>query len=95
MDQATSDLVKSIIAGQARHVCTALAGSLVTYAIITPDQSNQTITVLTGIVVGAVGAGWSWWQKKGHAIVIAKLQANADYWRSKTAGKAAPQTPSK
>lgn len=68
-----SDLVKAFIAGQVRHVLTGAAGALVAHAAIKGDQANAFVEVGSSLVLYAIGALWSWWQKNGQAAMKAKL----------------------
>lgn len=72
-----SDLLKAFVAGQVRHFVTLAAGGLVTYGAVTPDNKNAFIQIGSGIVMWVIAAFWSWWQKEGHAKVVATLKRNA------------------
>ena len=65
-----SEALKPILSLAARHLLTTAGGALVTSGVI---QSGE--------VQGFVGAGmviagvlWSWWQKRGQAIVAEQLK---------------------
>ncbi|MFZ3214775.1 MAG: hypothetical protein WA192_01835 [Candidatus Acidiferrales bacterium] len=49
------------------------AGALLTYGILQPDQQTQFETMGVSIVVAALGYGWSWWNTRGKAAVLAEL----------------------
>jgi ABC-type nickel/cobalt efflux system permease component RcnA len=70
-----NDQLTAMIAGLAsRHVLTVAAGSLVTLGVLhTGNDETQFIQVGSGILVGLLGIGWSWWQKVGQARVRAEL----------------------
>lgn len=57
----------------ARHALTALAATLVTLGWIGSGDQSNFVTIGTGIVMGASAIAWSWWQKTGHAQVLATL----------------------
>lgn len=72
MDQ---DALKMLAASFVRHLLTAVAGWMVSAGLLqTGDQSNF-VQITTGIVLGALAIGWSWWQKTGHAAVKAQLES--------------------
>lgn len=56
-----------------RHALTGLAGTLVTLGWIGNGDQASFITMGTGIAMGAATVTWSWWQKVGHAHVLATL----------------------
>lgn len=60
----TTAFVRSVIAGQIRHVLTLAAGSLVTLGLLDTGQTENFVVIGTGIVVGLVGVGWSYVQKR-------------------------------
>jgi hypothetical protein len=57
----------------ARHAMTSLAGALVTLGLLQAGDRNNFISIASGILVGALGLAWSWWQKRGHASLQAEL----------------------
>ncbi len=69
-----SDLRNLVIGGVARHVLTAIAGFLVTTGALSASQSTQFVSMGCGIVLWAATVAWSWWQKNGHAQVLARLK---------------------
>jgi len=73
MDDATTSFLETVIAGQARHILTGVAGGLVAHGALTADQSNSFVQIGVGLVLYGVGAGWSWWQKNGQALVKARF----------------------
>lgn len=66
----TDSLVRTITALVARHALTTVAGVLISAGWVDATQKGQFITISTGIVVGAVGVAWSWWQKVGQRKVV-------------------------
>jgi ABC-type nickel/cobalt efflux system permease component RcnA len=73
MDDTTTSFLETVIAGQARHILTGVAGGLVAHGALTADQSNSFVQIGAGLVLYGIGAGWSWWQKNGQALVKARL----------------------
>jgi hypothetical protein len=73
MDSTTTSFLETVIAGQVRHVLTGVAGGLVAHGALTADQSNSFVQIGAGLALYGVGAGWSWWQKNGQALVKARL----------------------
>jgi hypothetical protein len=78
-----------VLAGQARHVMTMLAGSLVTLGAIQSDQQSQFISIGSGIVVWLVAAIWSGVQKNG----VVWLEAEKKRLEMLLAIKSKPLTP--
>ena len=71
-----SNLQTLVIGGVARHVLTGVAGYLVAAgAIHSGQEQTQFVSIGCGIVLWAVGLGWSWWNKHGQAAVMARLKA--------------------
>lgn len=66
MDETT---LKSILAGIVRHGLTTLGGMLVSAGYM---QSSDTAGFIGGGMVVA-GIVWSWWQKRGQALVADEL----------------------
>jgi hypothetical protein len=58
-----------------RHMLTGLAGTLVTLGWIGNGDQASFVTMALGILMGAASVAWSWWQKTGHAQVLATLNA--------------------
>lgn len=56
--------VRSVLAGQLRHVLTIAAGSLVTVGAIDSSQTESFVAIGSGIVLWCATAAWSYWQKK-------------------------------
>ena len=75
MDDTTPGFLETVIAGQARHVLTGVAGGLVAHGALTADQSNSFVQIGSGLALYGIGAGWSWWQKSGQALVKARLDS--------------------
>lgn len=59
-----SSILTAIIAGQLRHVLTALAGALVAAGAIDAAQTESFVAITSGLVLYVLGAAWSWWQKR-------------------------------
>lgn len=74
MNQSTVDLVKSVVAGQARHVLTAAGVWMAGHGLIQSDQQDQFVQIGVGAALYLLGAGWSWWQKEGQSLVAARLE---------------------
>ena len=70
MDDATRKMIVSVGAGLARKVLMLQAGALVSHGII---NSNQT-EMFVSIGLALVGAGWSFWNDYGRAIVLSQLE---------------------
>lgn len=60
------------------------AGALLTYGVLQPNQQTQFETIGVSMVVAAMGYGWSWWNTRGKAAVLAEM--------AKAHGIAAPNT---
>ena len=73
MDPTLWQIAQPILAGQLRHVLTVGAGMLIAKGAIQADQQGAFIEIGLGLATWAVGAGWSWWQKSGQALVAAQL----------------------
>lgn len=56
-------LLKQLGGAIARHMLTAVAGTLVALGAVSPDQQNNFITIGAGLAVWGIGFAWSWWQK--------------------------------
>ena len=52
-------VIPTILAPILRHALTALAGVLVTIGLLEPAQSDNFATIVSGIVAGLLGMGWS------------------------------------
>jgi ABC-type nickel/cobalt efflux system permease component RcnA len=55
--------LKSVIAGQLRHVLTVAAGSLVTAGALDASQSESFVAIGSGLVLWLGTAAWSYFQK--------------------------------
>jgi hypothetical protein len=66
---------KMLVGSLVRHGLTSVAGVLVTMGLVAPGDKSSFVQVGSGIVVGLVGLGWSWWRKSGRAKVQAELDA--------------------
>jgi hypothetical protein len=64
---------KPIIAGQVRTALAGVAASLATAGVIKGDESTAFISMGTGIVLYAIPAAWSWWQKVGSVKLLALM----------------------
>jgi hypothetical protein len=64
-----TDALTPILAGMARHVLTTAGGALVAGGYM--ESSETSAFVGGGMVV--LGVLWSWWQKRGQAMVAAEL----------------------
>lgn len=73
MDPTIWEMAKPIIAGQLRHALTGVAGVLITKGALEGSQSDAFVSIGLGLASYAAGAGWSWWQKSGQAMVTAQL----------------------
>lgn len=58
------DFTKSLIASALRHIMTAAAGMLVGYGLLETGQADNFVTIASGFVIGAIGLGWSYFQKR-------------------------------
>lgn len=58
------NLILAFIAGQLRHILTGAAGALVTAGALQADQVEAFAAIGAGLVAYAIGAGWSWYQKR-------------------------------
>lgn len=55
--------LKSVIAGQLRHVLTVAAGALVTAGALDASQSESFVVIGSGFVLWGISAAWSYYQK--------------------------------
>lgn len=72
-DTSTSSpasILKPVVAGIVRHGITAVGGGLLAAGYITQSQDNELITDGGGLVMLAIGIGWSWWQKHSAAKAV-------------------------
>jgi hypothetical protein len=67
----------------ARHMMTTLAGALVTLGLLQASDQNNFVSIASGIVVGALGLAWSWWQKRGQQA----MEGEISYLRARLAAK--------
>jgi hypothetical protein len=75
MDQTTQTILQTTIAGLVRHGMTLAAGALVTAGLIHSGQdSNSFVDIGSGIVIGALGMLWSWWQKVGQQRLVDEIR---------------------
>ena len=73
-----NDLQKLVIGGVARHVLTAIAGSLVAAgAIHSGSEQTQFVSIGCGVALWAAGIAWSWWNKQGHAALMSQVKGIA------------------
>lgn len=68
------DQMKTVIAGQVRHLIGYAAGILLGVGAIQQSQEAQFISIGTSIAMWAIVASWSWWQKKGQADINAAFK---------------------
>lgn len=64
-------LAKPIVAGQARHLMSVAGGVLIGAGALSKGDEASFIQIGTGIVMWAIPAGWSWWQKEGQTKLLA------------------------
>ena len=65
MNDTSKEFLKSIIASGARHVLSAAAVWLVGNQMLTASDQQSFVTMGTGVVMGAVAAAWTWYDKVG------------------------------
>ncbi len=53
------NVVTTIVTPIIRHGLTVAAGALVTTGLLDSAQSGNFVTIVTGLIVGAIGLGWS------------------------------------
>jgi hypothetical protein len=72
---AAMALIKSVVAGQLRHVLSGIggAGLLAAFAIPGQDTQNQVIELVVSGIFYAAGSAWSWWSKTGRDQFIARI----------------------
>lgn len=71
--------MQTVVGLIARHFLTGAGVWLVHVGWIgSADQANF-VTIAAGIVSGAAGLAWSWWQKKGHA----QLKDDLALWKAR------------
>lgn len=58
------DFTKALVASALRHAMTAAAGILVGYGLLETGQTDNFVAIGSGFVVGAIGLGWSYFQKR-------------------------------
>ena len=63
MDDDTKQILQAAVAGLIRHAMTAAGGYLVSLGLLQADQTTEFVTIGLGIVSGAVGLAWSYYQK--------------------------------
>ena len=68
-----NDFQQMVLGAVIRHGLTAAAGFLVTNGALSSTDSSKFIQMGTGIAMFLAGLAWSWWQKNGHAKVLAQL----------------------
>lgn len=71
-------MVKMIAGVAARAVMNSAATYMVTMGLVQPNDKGSFIQIGAGVLVGAAGFAWSWWQKSGHAKVEAALRRVTD-----------------
>jgi hypothetical protein len=68
-----SDTLKFIANFTATKLAGWIAGGLLTLGWLQPNQETQFETIGAGIVLGALGYTWSWWNTRGKQAVLAEL----------------------
>jgi hypothetical protein len=81
MDQQT------ILALALRHALTTAAGALATHGYLSSSATEQFVSA--GMLIA--GIAWSWWQKRGQAEVVDKLNLIINYRRGAGFKEAEPQ----
>lgn len=69
-----NDMMEMIMLSAVRHGLTAVAGVFVTHGALAASDEAKFIQMGSGIIIWGVGFAWSWWQKAGHAKVVAELK---------------------
>jgi uncharacterized protein (DUF736 family) len=64
---------KPIVAGQIRTIVASAGGALVAVGAVSTSEESSFITISTGIIMWAIPAAWSAWDKYGKAFLLAKL----------------------
>jgi len=64
-----TEALQPILAGLVRHGLTTVGGALVAGGYL--DASQTSAFIGGGMVIA--GIAWSWWQKRGQALVAAEL----------------------
>lgn len=59
------DFLKPIVAGQVRHFATVAAGCLIGVGALDKNDENSFVSIAVGVIMWAIVALWSWWQKVG------------------------------
>jgi hypothetical protein len=60
-----------------RHGLTGVGGTLVGLGWIGTGDQASFVTIGTGIAMGAISYGWSWWEKRGKVLVDAAVAQRA------------------
>lgn len=68
-----TDTLKMIGAFVAKAGAKWIGGALVAIGWVQPSAEAQTITILAGIILGAMGTLWSWWNERGKELALARL----------------------
>jgi hypothetical protein len=74
VDEVTRNLIMTVAIGWLRHMLTIAGSSLVTYGLMKTGDTDQFVNISIGIVSGAIGLAWSYWDKAGRAKLLARLQ---------------------
>lgn len=80
MDMISRTLVVKIVGSAIRHALTAGAAALVTYGLTTQSGADQLVDTFTAAGMAALGLGWAWWDKYGHAKLsryVARMKGSA------------------
>ena len=73
MDPTTLDFIKTVAAGQLRHLLTGTAGALIAKGVLQSDQQGAFVQIGMGLAAYGLGAALSWWQKDGRDLAVAQL----------------------
>lgn len=68
-----SDTLKFVASFLAKRAAAWSAGALVTIGALQSSQETSYITMASGIILGLMGAAWSWWNDRGKQLVLATL----------------------
>lgn len=63
MDEATLGFLKQVFGSAVRHALTVGSGVLLTYGLVDETGATQLVNIGSGIVMGLVALGWSWYLK--------------------------------
>ena len=70
--------ITQVLTALARHGLTALSGFLLADGLLQNNQTDQFINIGVSLIVGIVGLGWSYWQKRhARGVLVAAINAPA------------------